>query len=500
MRFDFKKTASDLFHKIEDKVAEIFGKEAELEAKRIEEKRKQFVEENRYNDNIVREVIPVLRSTHYSLDNANVNKQVAMQAISRLEEKLDNAERKRMETTALLTAALNSPLGNDYQVVYNSTTQEMMLFNLSYDYQNNNSRDASFRMPAVIAIDAQTNEPYAYATLTEMFATNPKYQAIKDKGEDYISNLSVISKSIVQCEGNGTYAENVISYVNARMNNVAQELQNELDITKQNANQSVIDKITPIIEHHSDCVAFNKETNQVFIRSDESEGHLLLNYSEDGLTSAFYKNNEGEVINVYDYRDLSNGFLKLDDKAYLNIIKGMAFTDLQAIDGNYIKSYTETELAHYKQSENIFIGDRYEAKSVGITEPSNPVFNYRNGYSAETEQHMTLLAQSYQKSVGEDINVTYNPFNNTINLAYNDKVVSLAFDEEGRRSDVFFHEKGKLIGENSIVVANNAVVNSAVLENKDFKHITNHLDFKRISITKGEAGKPIDKKTIELER
>lgn len=499
MRFDFKKLASDLFEKIEEKLNELFGNEAAKETQRLEQRRIQCTEANRYNDNMVREVLPVLRHTHYALENGVVNKQVAMEAVTNLETKLDNMERKRLETEAILNKALNSPLGNEYKVFYNRETQELLLFNASYNKFNLDKPDNGFDMPAVIAIDGHTNEPYAYSTFNEMFTTNPKYQSLKKDGTSYLAQLSPISKNILDCQGQGSLAENTIAYINSRMDSVAQELQNELDITRRNANMSVIDKIAPIVEANSEYMSFNKETNQVMIRADEGKGFLLLNYSEDGLTNAYFKDKNGDINRVYDYRDASGGFAVLEDLTYKSILAHQYFVDLQGIEGNFVSYATPIE-KHYSENEQIYIGDTYDAKSVGKTEPVNPVFNYRTCFSEELEQSMIVMAQKYQKAVNEDVNVTYNPFNNTINLESNNKVVSIGFDESGKRGDIFFHEKGAPIGEYDIIVENSNLINSQALDDKDFKHITQGLSFQKENINKGNAGKIAEKPTAEIDR
>ena len=499
MKFNFKKLASELFEKIEDKLNELFGHEVEQETQRLEQRRRQCVESDRYNDNMVREVLPVLRTTHYALDHGLVNKQLAMQAVSNLETKLDNMERKRMETEAILNKALNSPLGKDYQIYYNTETQELLLFNASYDKFNKDKPDNGFGVPAVIAIDGHTNEPYAYSTFTEMFATNPKYLAMKQDGADYMASMLPISKKVIECEGKGTLAENTIAYINGRMDSVAQTLQNELDITRQNANMSVIDKIMPIVLDNSENMSFNIETNQVMLKPHEGKGLLLLNYSEDGLTSAYYQNPNNEITRVYDYRDSSGGFAVLDDVSYKHILSQQGFADLQAADGNYV-SWTTPMQKQYSENEQVYIGDTYSLKSIGKTEPVNPVFNYRTCRSDETEQNMIALTQKYQQAANEGVKATYNPYNNTINLECNNKVVSLAFDEECKCEDVFFHEKGARMGERDIIVQNSKLVNEQALGDKDFKHITEGLDLQKDSIDKENTGKNKAKTSVEHDR
>lgn len=499
MKFDFKKLASELFEKIEEKLNELFGHEAAQETQRLEQRRIQCTETNRYNDNMVREVLPVLRHTHYALENGVVNKQVAMEAVTNLETKLDNMERKRLETEAILNKALNSPLGNEYKVFYNRETQELLLFNASYNKFNLDKPDNGHGIPAVIAIDGHTNEPYAYSTFNEMFTTNPKYQTLKQDGTSYLSQLTPLSKSVLDCQGYNTVAENTMAYINSRMDSVAQEIQNELDVTRRNANRSVIDKIMPIVLDNSEYMSFNMETNQVMIRADEGKGFLLLNYSEDGLTSAYFKDKDGDINRVYDYRDASGGFAVLEDHTYKSILSHQYFVDLQAVEGNFVSYATPIE-KNYSENEQIYIGDSYSAKSVGKTEPVNPVFNYRTCRSDETEQNMIALTQKYQQAANEGVKATYNPYNNTINLECNNKVVSLAFDEECKCEDVFFHEKGARMGERDIIVQNSKLVNEQALGDKDFKHITEGLDLQKDSIDKENTGKNKAKTSVEHDR
>lgn len=135
-----------------------------------------------------------------------------------------------------------------------------------------------------------------------------------------------------------------------------------------------------------------------------------------------------------------------------------------------------------------YIGRDYTLASIGVTEPINRDYKFRFCYSKELKKRMALIAKTYYFNVIEGINVYYNPYNNTINIIWEDKVVSLAFSESGKKGDVYFYTKGERISKDNLVVSDGRVANYAFLDDEDFKYITQTLCFDIDSIYSGEYG------------
>lgn len=135
-----------------------------------------------------------------------------------------------------------------------------------------------------------------------------------------------------------------------------------------------------------------------------------------------------------------------------------------------------------------YIGRDYTLASVGVTEPINRDYKFRFCYSKELKKKMALIAETYYFRVIKGIDVYYNPYNNTINIIWEDKVVSLAFSASGKKGDVYFYTKGERISDDNLVISDGKIANYAFLDDEDFKYVTQNLCFDIDSIYSGEYG------------
>lgn len=113
---------------------------------------------------------------------------------------------------------------------------------------------------------------------------------------------------------------------------------------------------------------------------------------------------------------------------------------------------------------------------------------------------MLQRAEEYRNAVPDDVTVTYNPYNNTINLSNEGKVLSITFDELGSRMDIFFKKEGAKVTTKNSVIEDHRLRNKAVLEDDVFKHITENLGVSIQDIARGQAGKILSDAEIQAKK
>jgi len=504
----FRRKVADLCDKLSERLRNIESEpiEEEINAEEVadfvDSKKDEYANPSEYNDNNLREIIPVLARADYALELAllSENKDNAQKAIDSLTENLSNIERKRAEFKLIMESIAKSPNADEYRLLKNEKTNDIILFNPNYELNNVMRNQKGF--PAVISIDCITNEPKSYFTVEEMVRNNDKYKAlIKDDKNPYSikelkSNFETVGMAVF---GIGDIPK-AISLVDELFNKEAERVKERIA-----KNESII-KSTDISEriktvanyYANENVTFLPALNQAMIFSDNHDSRMILNYDyEMGLINAYYKDNTGKVSQVYDIRDASNGFAYIDNSDYLNILAKNSFNDLIATVGLELNRAKKVEY-DYNGVDSYLGNKEFSLDDIGITEVPNKTFCYTTEYSDALALKMEKRVDEYANAVPDDVIVAYNKFNNSINLFCNGGQVSITFDEFGNRMDIFYkREKETVSPQSNPIIFNNRIdseyARKVLTEDENFKYITQSLAFGGKDIAFGNAGKPIPK-------
>lgn len=292
-----------------------------------------------------------------------------------------------------------------------------------------------------------------------------------------------------------------LELIDAEFDTEAELIQNQVIRNKKQLNFDLLTEVENTAELY-DNVRYDEKANKVTIYSENGKSQMDLYYSVNGLTSAYFKSEKDELTKVYDYRDEENGFSNIRSSAYHQLLKNDAFESFLNIDGNYIDlEALETYEANLAFIDETFKGaNKYNEKQVGKTEIVNSTYNYKLFYSESLEQKMLQRAEEYKNAVADDVTVTYNPYNNTINLSNEGKVLSITFDELGSRMDIFFKQEGAKVTSKNSVIEDHRLRNKAVLEDDVFKHITENLGVSIQDIARGQAGKILSDAEIQAKK
>ena len=491
--------------------------EKEREIAIIENQKKRYANKEFYNNNNLREVIPVLETADKELkkDNRDSIHKDAKSAIKKLKKHLKVIDAKREDFLFALESIVNDDENKKSYILYkDETSRNIVLYNYLNEATNLVATEKgtigdSFVKPAVITIDLDTNYVSEYKTVNEMFEKDDKYAScIPTKEGLYIYNADAFRNDISQ---NGTEFMRdtsgkegykiALELIDAEFDTEAELIQNQVLRNKKQLNFDLLTEVENTAELY-DNVRYDEKANKVTIYSENGKSQMDLYYSVNGLTSAYFKSEKDELTKVYDYRDEENGFSNIRSSAYHQLLKNDAFESFLNIDGNYIdldslKTY-EANLAFIDET---FKGaNKYDEKQVGKTEIVNSTYNYKLFYSESLEQKMLQRAEEYRNAVADDVTVTYNPYNNTINLSNEGKVLSITFDELGSRMDIFFKKEGAKVTTKNSVIEDHRLRNKAVLEDDVFKHITENLGVSIQDIARGQAGKILSDAEIQAKK
>lgn len=502
----FSEKVADLCDKLSYRLRHMNNKpieeeiEAEVVAEMVEEKKVKYTKPNEYNDNNLREIIPILNRADYSLELALIeeSKVNAKKAIESLTENLSNIERKRKEFNIVMDNIAKSPNSDEYRLMKSDKTNDVILFNPNYEL-NNVMRNHNV-YPSVVAIDCTTNEPKAYTTIEKMIESNPKYASLsKDNKEPYsIDELKKEFQTVgmtVFGIGDIPKAISVIDNIfNEEANHIKERIAKNENMIKST---DLTERVSTIAKYYSDNgVSYLPNLNQAVLFSDTLNSRMMLNYDyELGLINAYFKDDSGQVSQVYDIRDASNGFAYLENKEYQKIINDAPFQDLIATVGMEL-NYEGKSAFDYNGTTSFIGVKEFKIDDIGLTEVPNKTFSYSTEYSEALHDKMVERMEEYMNAVPDDVIVAYNKFNNTINLFSNGGQVSITFDEFGNRMDIFYKKENEAIvpTTNPIIFDNhikNEYAKKVLNEDENFKYITQNLAFGAKDIAFGNAGKPL---------
>lgn len=491
--------------------------EKEREIAIIENQKKRYANKEFYNNNNLREVIPVLETADKELkkDNRDSIHKDAKSAIKKLKKHLKVIDAKREDFLSALENIVNDDENKKSYILYkDEASRNIVLYNYLNEAANLVATEKgtigdSIVKPAVITIDLDTNYVSEYKTVNEMFEKDDKYASCTPTKEGlYIYNADAFRNDISQ---SGTEFmrdtsskegyKKALELIDAEFDTEAELIQNQVIRNKKQLNFDLLTEVENTAELY-DNVRYDEKSNKVTIYSENGKSQIDLYYSVNGLSSAYFKSEKDELTKVYDYRDEENGFSNIRSSAYHQLLKNDAFESFLNIDGNYIdldslKTY-EANLAFIDET---FKGaNKYDEKQVGKTEIVNSTYNYKLFYSESLEQKMLQRAEEYRNAVADDVTVTYNPYNNTINLSNEGKVLSITFDELGSRMDIFFKKEGAKVTTKNSVIEDHRLRNKAVLEDDVFKHITENLGVSIQDIARGQAGKILSDAEIQAKK
>lgn len=501
IRAFFKEKIAELCDSIADKLRNV---EAYEEAEEYEEKKEDYTNEGNYNNNNLREIIPVLSNFNDELEQENIQRKADAERLKqKYSSQLDKINDKREQFLSVLEHIGKSPNADEYRLLKDNQTNTLVLFNPNYEL--NNQQRGKNLYPAVVTIDCTTNEPKAYSTVRELISNNTKYQSLMKHGEKAFTEKDLSKKFEtvgieVFAEGDIPKAKNMIDKI---FDSEAEKLQNAI-----NKQEKIIKKnLYTELESVASCypltdMAYLSDKNQAILFADNGQSRLILDFDEGiGLISAYYRSGiDNSTTKVYDCRDASDGFANLDDRTYQNLINSQPFLNTLDVCGLEMdfENIKEFDYAD-KQS---YIGNKtYSRDEVGKTEVVNTVYEYASDYSAVLEEKMQSRLEEYRKNAPEGVIVEYNKFNNTINLLNNGGQVSITFDELGNKMDIFYKHEFEEVGiANGVIIDHKVIDDNAkntLANNENFKYITQHLALEPSDIAKGMAGKPLTDKQIE---
>ena len=513
MRFRdyFYDRVKELIDNITDKIAlshDFTPAEKESEISKLESRKIRYADKMHYNNNNLREVIPVLKTADSELaeETRNSIRNEAKTTIKQLHKSMNLIDSKRNELIKAVGNFCKAEYGKQFFTMFkDDASRNIVLYSPIYDKGNlvdieKSGKTRADALPAIVTVDLDTNVVKSYYTVDEMFRKDEKYANISPSNDSYIYSSAAFAKDISQ-NGTSFYADgdfnSALELIDAEFDREAEILQNRVLRTQQKINFSILNEIENLAQVFPN-VDFDKLSNKVTIYDEMNRGVLTLNYSTDGLTSAYFRNDFGEVSKVYDYRDNIKGFSNIQSPVYHKLLKSKEFESFLNIDGNYLDSDSLKTYEDRLLELSKFTDIKYTEKNVGVVDVCNTTFNYRLFYSDDLKNTMLKKAQEYKNAVPPDVNVTYNPFNNTINLSSQGKVVSITFDEFGSRMDMFFKNENDRVRTSDILVENGKLYNKKVLEDEAFKHITQNLCMSLQDIARGQAGKIMTEKELQI--
>ena len=399
-----------------------------------------------------------------------------------------------MDLLSVLEKIGASPNADEYRLLKDDETNDIILFNPNYEVNNHFRGTALY--PAVVTIDCTTNEPKAYATVSEMLDSNVKYASLRTgnnmpyKIQDLTKRYNTVGMEIF---GVGDIPK-AIKMIDDMFDIEAQKITNSIE-KKESLIKATLptERLASIASYYSDRAVYLHDLNQVILFGENANNRVMLNFDyELGLVNAYFKDAEGHATKVYDIRDTSQGFAILDNEEYRNILKSEAMRDI--IDTVGLEIEHERTVQHEYSEERSYIGDiSYQLSDIGVYELANMEFDYKTQFSEELEQKMLSRMKEYSEAVQDDVVVAYNKFNNTLNLISNGGQVSISFDEFGNRMDIYYKKEHERPHITNMIIDNNRIASdfakTVILEDENFKYITKNLAFGINDIARGNAGK-----------
>lgn len=313
----------------------------------------------------------------------------------------------------------------------------------------------------------------------------------------------------------------VKNYCNQEINKILENEQRNIVKAQELISRSFIDDAKDMVKTMQEKgfdVRWNENSQTVVIKNPaindknqidaKKKVDLILSYTENGISSIHYRDEKPNPIpiKVYDCRDKSKGILAIkNDISYNQIINSEPLKEFMKMQGNYIdlNRHVDKKIEQhtYRNDKKRLIGETvYKREEVGKYEPINIFFDYEQDSNKDVTKFMEKEVKKYQKAVGKNMAVSYNPYNNTINIEYNNSVLSIGYDERNEKGQIYFKEnKTDKLKQNNCLIANNTVVNERLFSNDNFKTIAENLSFTRKDIEQGRAGN-IEKKAKQIER
>lgn len=497
----FKEKIAELCDKISNNLRNV---DAYEEAEEYEDKKEEYTAEGNYNNNNLREIIPVLTNFNDELEQENMQRKAdAERLIEKYSSRLGAIEDKRKQFLSTLDYIGKSPNADEYRLLKDNKTNTLVLFNPNYEL--NNQQRGTNLYPAVVVVDCTTNEPKAYSTVRDLISSNTKYQSLTKHGEkaytekDLSKRFETVGMEVF-AEGDVPKTKQTIDQI---FDNEAEKLQNAINKQQIVVNRNLYTELENIAKCYPlTDIAYLSPQNQAVLFADNGQSRLVLDFDEGiGLVSAYYRSGiDNSTTKVYDVRDASDGFANLDDRTYQKLISSEPFKNTLDVCGMEM-DFENIQEFDYKDNQS-FIGTKtYSKNDVGTTEVENTTYIYSSDYNEILEEKMQSRLEEYRKNAPEGVVVEYNKYNNTINLLNNGGQVSITFDELGNRMDLFYkNEFAEINLENGIIIDHKVANDKArdiLNNNENFKYITQHLALEPSDIAKGMAGKPLTDKQIE---
>lgn len=316
---------------------------------------------------------------------------------------------------------------------------------------------------SVYSISLSTGNSIAVRSFDELVGKSPIHQdmagrlkgniGLGDKYKGYFDKNSV-SASEYRKE-----TDELIGYVEELLDEEAATREQNLSTLSSYA-QNMLDKnvnhpekmaaLSFIAANYDETISKSSLANSIIIKDNLSpENKLIINYDGSGkLDNIAFRSSNGASTIVYDSE--SKQFDMIDSLAYRRLIdrpilKGLLSNELleeimQKHDGlgRAVEKPRKDEFLYNLQNTPIYTNDGLSKMKPSYTEPANNRFNSNLGdkeYKTNIKM-MRKIEEQYDKAFPE-AQVSFNEFNNSINVDYNGKHMSVLYDNKGELHSVF---------------------------------------------------------------
>ncbi len=428
-----------------------------------------------YHNGYLREILPVMARADEKMKEDKQNLEKIKEDCTRLIESLEGVRKKQRQFDKMFDYIAKSPWANDYVLYVDNSSNTLILLNGKYNTHNQTFHE--YKYPAVVYVDLFTNEvsqKYLFQDMWEDVRFPRNSMDMMEKYKQGGTNLSFSSPEDIA---------KVREMLNNSMNNSAELIQNAFEqrrndmgiLSKEYRTKSVfdtaLDLVAKIREEGNHNVMYFPQTQQISFYSNNNA--VVLNYCEEGISSAYFATQYGNSFKVFDTKEFHpdyNGFLNLADSTYRSLIGSEAFARFMGLEGLKV-----TEVSQEIDYEFKFIGERkYQFVEVGNIEPTNTRYLYgvedvraQEKRFEQMYEEICSLEQMYRDAhIG--VKIDYNPYNNSINIEYDGNVLTLLYAKDMRGTvDVYYKKQyAEVHYDDAIVIAGKPISQKAFLDEK----------------------------------
>ncbi len=399
------------------------------------------------------QTIPVFRYADVEIDKFGNTRdfQGLSNALNASSREFDVIQNRQKAVEQIVGIVNSSP--ENWKVFKNEKTNTLDFVNFK-NLGNDNS---------VYSISLSTGNSITARSFDELVGKSPVHQdmagrlkgkiGLGDKYKNFFDKNSEDASAYVN------KTNKLISMVEENLDKEAFRREENLSILSSYA-QNMLDKnvnhpekmaaLSFIAANYDETISKSSLANSIIIKDNLSpENKLIINYDGSGkLDNIAFRSSNGASTIVYDSE--SKQFDMIDSLAYRRLIdrpvlKGLLSNELleeimQKHDGlgRAVEKPRKDEFLYNLQNTPIYTNDGLSKMKPSYTEPANNRFNSNLGnkeYKTNIKV-MRKIEEQYDKTFPE-AQVSFNEFNNSINVDYNGKHMSVLYDNKGELHSVF---------------------------------------------------------------